>query len=561
MKRLREIIYLGVGTLTSVSLLAIPFKGAVCSDLNLNYDGGKYKIHFSKDCQNIYVAPPSQGSIEFSGGLGLPNAEECKLVQRHRSNIISDLNEIEEALRQLNEYDDSLVEKYDDLRKAGIRLQKLKEAEISFNGKVKELDLRIRLSQQNLEAVQVDLVTCASPRFCQMLQQEIADLKLEIQFDTEDKLSYQADALLAAIQAETLEKTIQSRIQYYHSQDNDVSTRIAAFDKNLSSIQQKYNQFLEEINQAQGAKYNFTLTSNIHSHVEAFRELNPSYRNNIVALPLNRSEIVFFAKLPGEKMSFPILRELQMAGMKLQGKQEGGFPQIQDRMDVTGENVMRSLVAGQSLTGFAVLSKAGVCSTLEQSQLKPQRLESVVTASMVYEYDEKVERNFKVFESKKYLHEIIHQKKTSKSGLFKTSTLNSLTEKQEGEKYLQIHSDNNDSSFDWSDRERIAKELRKELLDEFIAQYGVSFFAKGAPLTLVDGGKSAAAGAADELDKCKHQYCQYAAIGLRLGDSLFGGSVQTSTFKKTLKNESNIQIRGTKAVKRFDTMSFKVKGN
>ncbi|MEZ4870815.1 MAG: hypothetical protein R2827_00950 [Bdellovibrionales bacterium] len=346
-------------------------------------------------------------------------------------------------------------------------------------------------------------------------------------------------------------------IEFYRDVDSDYRNLDQVLQGKLTGLEQAYQSFVSSLNNGFDAQANFTLKTNVAAHLQKQIDANPQYAAQIQALPVSEGTLTFITKLSGDRTSFPVVRDAQIPG--LTRNQSGQQTLTSDEFRASNEFVSNYMM-GRALSGRLIVNTLGICASLENGSFNMNKLGSAITANFTYKYDVAVERKFEVYKSTKYLHEILHRQK-KRGGLFSTRTLHSLTEKQEGEKYLQIKSESIDSGLQYSDAEieKLSSELRKEMMDEFVQQYGVGFFTKGGQVALIAGDQTAAQVAAGELKNCKHKYCQYGAIALNVAQSLFGGSTQTSSFRKTLQDQNTIQLHDVRTVPRFDTVSFEVK--
>ena len=76
-------------------------------------------------------------------------------------------------------------------------------------------------------------------------------------------------------------------------------------------------------------------------------------------------------------------------------------------------------------------------------------------------------------------------------------------------------------------------------------------------LRLEDPGPNGATRTANALRKCKHAYCQYAAIAFDVGSALFGGKKSSAEMLQTVKAQAGETYTDDAMVTEFGTMTMR----
>jgi len=193
------------------------------------------------------------------------------------------------------------------------------------------------------------------------------------------------------------------------------------------------------------------------------------------------------------------------------------------------------------------------------ASLTAQDIASLIKPTASFDFDVQVDRRVKIAYEESHFYQLIKKRTNNKSGLFKSKSVSSVTERSEAAKWIDIEFYSEDGDHQFVDQMQMAMDIRKEYADAALMKVARGYLGN-QQVNLMEAGPSAAEGASKIIKKCKHQYCQAAGMVLDLGSALFGGKTSEANMTKIVKAKEKTKITDIKMVSQSGTQVFEAKG-
>ena len=379
-------------------LPAMPFKAQVCPEYNRLARPDNASFLYSKDCSRIYIKPPESGRITFANPMIVTTAKQCQRINDRRNAIMDRLVKLEELQERLwRERSRSSIQSksghlWDAIEKIALEIMHSKST------LRKTESLVAQLLEQHREA-KAKLGSClgAIEISCDRLKYEISDLSGQLTAE-QQRASWSADEIIA-LEAE--KEGLQTLYDMASSFEEKDSAQRSSLEEERQSLEDRHDMIMEKLAKKAGAFVNFTLFSDFAAHVDKVKRMNPSFASRMEAIPIKKAVIRTVSTPWKDNRNYPIIMENLVAGLEFVpegGNQDVPAVEGSDDMQMSGSTV-KNYLGGTAITGRVLLNQVGVCGATRNGSFQAELLESVVTASMIYKYDEMVERYFMVYRS------------------------------------------------------------------------------------------------------------------------------------------------------------------
>jgi len=338
------------------------------------------------------------------------------------------------------------------------------------------------------------------------------------------------------------------------------SDDLVKLSETIREVTLAQNQLLDGIKQYAGleaATVSVVFNMNYQQLVEQYAARNPGL--TFMPLELKNAAFSFLPKNITKTDTMPAVLSADVPGIEFGDTPSTGSP-LPDT--AAGEDkrysneTTQSLVFSNALSGQIVLSMIGGCAFYSQNTINPhlsgRELPANLVANVTYSYDLQASAKY---HAEYNLTSLVKRmiRSTTSGGLFSTSSAVDVINEQDSSDWFKFTSESDDSDFQILVDE---KDVKADLIDRVIREVGyVSVEGTGKIPDPAAAPVHGAEVAADGLSKCMHIYCQAAAIGLRVLDSIFGSSEVAQNFmahsdfwaRDDVSKKRMIRYRGTTA--------------
>lgn len=509
--------------------------------------------YFSEDCSQVFVKPPTRGSIELTSIHSSTSADMCKAIYYHSDVLTDELDRIIDKSKSLKAERETVNDATDGVR---IKCNKFKSVtlskELKLNKKQKEL---AKLKKESL-LVKPGLDTCATDpegfecTLAQTEQSGLDDEKKDIYSEIAD-LEYDRD--LSQVDVEFCEKELKL-VTEQATLDSAIIQQLETTITDLSKKLTVANQALKSSNNEPDTILGVVIDSGHQKLVEEYKSLNEGISFNM--MPLKRASVSFYLIRDGKKSGYPIITSSGLIGLSYKATDTADADVRSLEIDQTIAEAAN--LFGSSMSGQIVLNKRATCDILrEKGNLDRDNLADLLKATTTYSYEVQTDRKFEVKYKESYFYQLV-QKSKKKKRLFKSSSIKKITERSNSKKWIDIIITSEDSNNIFTNEDKLIETIIGEYANTALLKAG-AVGVTAAQANLIDPGATGAKQAAGALSKCPHIYCQYSAIALNVLDGLVGSSASSSEMKRNLQAEEFKSITAKKMVEMFDTYAFDVK--
>lgn len=537
---------------------AAPRKYTNCSVMNqVQSPANSAGFFMSEDCKTAYVLPPPVGTIDISsyvdeiGG----NGEMCSNVNgtlrdidQQKKTAQRELSQIETRIRdiahELAGNQNKCIEVDGYATAAETKLNANHEAQAAIQAKISQIDANLATCNDS---------TCEALRLDRITQTD----KLEMLKMTEETLSYsfqRYSTLRTRCHAD------QTRVEQALTAENTQrQARASTLRSMLVNLTQSSNALFETQRNDPGAMMSILISSEQTALVKKFREMNPNLGVQFMEMPIADVNLSFTQIKDGVASGYPTLLKANINGVNVNA--DRSMTSVPFQSDSSNQTVAFGAAVGGSVTinRFAACQLPssrdyGTSPTAARRRVKD--IAGLIAGTSIYRYELAVSRKIKIHYNEKQLYCLI-KKQSSSSGLFRSSSSSKITETSQLNQWLSISIENEDSGFDFADRDTLLMDLRSEMLDRALMKVATSYLSKERA-QLVAPEAPRADGMANELRKCPNLYCQAGAMVLNLGSALFGGTSSSSSTCENVGASSDQDYIDTKPVSAYGTQAFSV---
>lgn len=529
---------------------------------------GSSGYYMSADCNKAYILPPEKGYVEYSNIVSSLDSSLCQGTQGLLNFITQSMGEIEQIRNEISKEEESVEKNDHKLRDMRSDCDRISEQVFSMEDRILITNGQLSILEGELQKLEKEKINCEKENgtnsvFCTLIGFDIEDVKEKIS-KVESILNH----------AKNLKETNESRLDLCEKRVELWLARSTRDNKDYKKLKQNlatslmgYQRLLNQQIDSESSEVGGVMGVNFLSAFEDLRtdfvEANTHLTNQVefVQMPLKSTKISFQLIENGKTAGFPVILQSHINGLSVHRSEDALVS-----TDLAAKGVAEAnKFFGQGVGGNIVLNRLSVCKMARQkgvhepSHLKASDIASLLKPTVSYEYELQADRNIKVAFEENHFYQLIHKNINSKSGLFKTRTLNSLFEQSEASKWIDIEITSQDGDHKFVDPVQMALDFKKELADAALTKVAKSYLSS-EQVALLEGGVSAAEGASKIVKECPHSYCRAAGMILDLGSALFGGSVQEANMIKIVKAKEKIEIRDSKMSKHSNSQVFEPRG-
>ena len=513
---------------------------------------GEYGIHlrlpsdsdiiaYNKECDTVFIGPPSAGTAELVSLMPSSNLRFCasvKTLPKVANQISASIeywteqlaeiaNESFELQREMNKKRSTLIEYEENKRALEADLEK-------FQGKMQEMVNKTKETKQKLgdcRELNEDVSVCAD------LDSEYQGLKNEIIKFREGIISPLEEEISDLDQNARILKRKLAQIT------DDVYANTEIFEKYKQRLATLRNEALEQYGiygSLEGVTAQILFESNWQHQIELAKRLNRYSDIHIQSLPITRSYLQVDAVMNNShKLNVPsALIYASLPGFTNSGSDTSTTP--------TGESIvndlnnvgapLNSFISG--ISGRIVLSLIGSCElTDERDQLKRNAnfndLASYITINAIHEYPMLNERRHTVyFRASRFAEEI--EKRTEEGGFFHTSSTHEIIRNNFSSDDFRVDFEVDAAADAYTAQEKaiLTDEAKKEVLDRVLKEIGtVSKLKHTRAIVPAKLPQSGAAMIYKEAECFGWAYCEVATFVVGVFDAIFGSKEAVTKFK------------------------------
>ncbi|MAF90217.1 MAG: hypothetical protein VX583_04850 [Bdellovibrionota bacterium] len=542
-------VVLALGLIWGVSAVASPYKYTKC-DHKLVSPKNSAGYVFSKDCRTAYVLPPQFGKLSVTGYSPALTDQQCDIKQTELM-ILGDLVSYSRDMAK------ELIRFQGERQSLNVKLMKYQMQCESINSPLVALksqrdSFQTQIDNLNADSTELESKIAACESNGQSCRIERRTLRQNTKLIKKySKFVANANPKISQIEAkyQSCQSTVENRSIGLRQQIENLGSSITQITDLIDAYVTDYDEIISAQQEIPGASVQLSFQVNQNEIVEAFKKANTALQDkvNFVAMPTKKMNINFSAVLDGIEAKVPVVLSSDIPGIS-------SVKETGDQSDLgVDSSQLKSVMMGQALNGGVVINQLAACNF--QNSNNRSKFSATLIANVQYEYDVTVQRKYKVDYLESHLYKLIKKSSTS-GGLFRTKSSTSITEKSVSKQWIDIHIMNNDSDFDFADREKLAEDLKKEYLDRALMNVTLGFLKEGHPSLPAPSSQNGASTASAGLKKCPNLYCQSAALVLDIGNSIFGGTSSSASQHKFASAERGIVLDEHKAIPQIGTLSF-----
>jgi hypothetical protein len=559
---MKKILVTSAMIMFALNVYSMPKKYTDCSSkVSIQHPANSNGVYFSNDCKVAYVNPPVKGSIEVVGFVQAVDSSTCRATMSD----IGILNEERELLAERRRDAQNKrrhLERSENIEVLEASCKSKKEASEShdnvvqqFEGHLNGLKAELKSKQENIEVLcaseKSDSSKCrTAKRDSERLIEKISGLEVKLV-----KLKSLSDTYKN--QWSTCDKNLEIAKEKVVNSNKELKALIEEIDKDSDALRTKVAELTEAESEKSGGEVTFNLLTNHENLVSEFRELNKNINVGFERMNFEKAILSFEWVTNGIEAGLPVTRKAQVAGVSAYSDAEAGNIRAQL---LQGGEAVGGVLTGQAVQAKVVMSNYAACRLSEklgdQSDNKKVAREfaKLVNTNLTYQYSLSVLRSIKIAYEESHLYQLI-RKNSSKGGLFSSKTVNSLTERSEAEKWINIEITAEDTDHKFANAEQYLTEIRKEYVDAALMKVARSYMT-GAQVEMTAPGSTGAEEGAKGLRKCPHIYCQYAAIALDIGSALFGSKTSEANMTKIVKAKETTKLQDNQPVIEFGSLVY-----
>lgn len=505
---------------------------------------------FSKDCSTAYVLPPKTGMISLTGYSPALSDSQCEITKA-KMDVVGDLTKYSRDLSK------KLIKNQTRNQSLNLKLMDLRLQCETVNTPLTTLK-----SQRDSYQSQVDTLSTTNSSLLEKIKQcstegkSCREEKRSLNYNKKLVKKYKKFISKVGPKISKLEARYSSCVTTVNSRSTGIQAQIKNLEKTIEDMGKLIDAYVQDfraevttLQEIPGASLQLSFEINHNELVNEFKNKNKHLESKIYfeAMPTKEMSINFSAILDGIEARVPAVLQSDIPG--LESIQITGD---QTQMSVEPTKV-KSVMMGQSLNGGVVINQLAACNY--QNTKKPANFSALLVANVNYTYDVMAERKYKVDYIESHLYEMIKKSSTS-GGFFRTSASTSITEKAISKQWIDILIMNNDSGFDFSDREKMAADLRDEYLNRALMNVTLGFLQEGHPSLPTPSSQNGAGSASSAIKKCMNVYCQAAGLILDVANSVFGGSNSSASQRKFASAERGSSLEEHKAIPQSGSLNF-----
>lgn len=519
--------------------------------VNLRLPSDSDIIAYNKECDTVFIGPPSAGTAEVVSLIPSSNLRFCtsvKTLPNVANQISASIEYWTEKLAEIANDSFELQKEMNKKRSILIEYEENKralEADLErHQGKMQEMVNKAKETKQKLndcKDLSEENIVCAD------LESEYQGLKNEIIKFRENIISPLEEEISDVEQDARILKRKLAQIT------DDVYANTEIFEKYKQRLAVLRNEALEQYGiygSLEGVTAQILFESNWQRQIENAKWLNRFTDMHIQALPITRSYLQVDAVMSNNnKLNMPSsLIYASLPGFTNSGTVSSTTPTGESRIDDlnnTGVN-LNSYISG--ISGRIVLSLIGSCElTDERDHLKQNvnfnDLASYITINAIHEYPMLNERKHTVyFRASRFAEEI--EKRTEEGGFFHTSSTHEIIKNNFSDDDFRVDFEVDAAADAYTAQEKaiLTDEAKKEVLDRVLKEIGtVSKLKQTRAIVPARLPQSGAAMIYKEAECFGWAYCEVATFVIGVFDAIFGSKEAVTKFKthnNTIVNHS-----------------------
>jgi len=517
------------------AVAAMPSKYQAC-DKEIKEPKNSSGYYWANDCSALYVMPPVNNRIRVDSSALNITDQECK-IQRNVMDL--HLAKIGEITRRLKDENINLRE-IKRLEKKIIKIAKKKERLTSARYKLIDTKGRVKIILipigKQLALKNKELERChESTRTCFLVKNEIKKLK-----NKKNKIEIALEQVSTKLEIIT-EQESELAAQIF-SAKNSIEGFLPAEEEALEKIRSLSNSLNEQLAEPRERVGGVIKVVMENMHTELVKAYKKKNRDIIIRKMPTQSSVQF--KVEGmDGFLHEVVRHINIPGVVN-----------------TANNVMdgyTDLNFGESLTGSVDISALAAC-MLKMGKLSNKSQIAKFTVNLLYKYNLSSRNDYTMAYNLREIYSRI-RKSTSKGGLFKTRSINSIVEEttQNASFLITFNAEDPRDNYDF----KAKADLKAEFIGRSLEAMSLAYIPRGERPTLELPGarESGVQNTAKRVKKCSNYYCQMAAMALDMSHALFGNAEQSAEYLKTQDFMHTEHFIETKNYEYYGTSSFVAK--
>lgn len=510
--------------LISAPVLAnIPNKYTKCDSQKIREPKGSTGYFWDQSCKTAYVLPPKTNTVRVDAFNSLVTEAECEGVYLLLDQYSKEIDQIQDSAelsvyekRQLKLLMQTLVRTNTSLQKYTVSRIKLLEKKIDLQGKKVLVETQIVALKKNEDLNRYNIMQLENTLVKIESSMAQVNAKLEGLFEAETSLN---------------EQLVATKMQV-----EELTTRESNTLDVISALLKKMNADLADMRSRNGGTVKVILENKHYELLNEFKRYNRGI--NLQRMPVDNS------------IQFAVN---DIGGLVSEIEKDISIPGIMDQDNEVAPG-FRSIVFGESLSGSVNISALSSCMILKGEKANKD-LTAVFNVNSMYKYNLAVNNNYRLTYNKSEIYKKV-KKHTTKGGLFKTKSINSISETTNIAGNLEVHFYSEDP------RDNFSKEEKSKIMNDFVAktieEISTGYVRSNPAITLPEARRNGASVGSDMLKSkdCPSVYCKYAAMALDLSNSLFGSATQTSEFLRKFNYKSTEEVKETRAYSHYGTATF-----
>lgn len=540
---------------------SVPKKYSNCEIKNkINAPSGYSDYYINQDCNQVYVLPPIEGKVDISSAQTTMDQSLC-------SSTMSLINQLQDQMEDIKIERKKIQSEYDAAMNTDRKILQLNQECTDYGLNIVNYDKQIeilnaemeyeRAAYKNEKEKQNNCYEDNGKNYfgCKLYKRSIDKHKKTLDRGKEIINLATLKRKILAIERDSCHAKVDFLLNSNLSESTKYTQQRDKLLNKLGKFQIMLNEMLSQESEVSGAEFGINILSNHQAIVTEFSNLNKHLDVQFKKMPIKEAYINFELIENGAVSGYPVIQKSNITGFNVEKESQGI---VSLAIKPRTETNIKALF-GEGVGGKVVINRLATCKILQQTNndINPINVAELIRPTVNYEYELQVDRRIKVKFNESHFYQLVKKATKTKSGLFKTKTLNSLTETSNASKWLSIDFYSEDGDHAFVNSLEMALDIRREFAQAAISKVAKSYL-NNSQVNLLDGGQTAAEGASSILKKdCKQKFCQKAAIVLDLGNALFGGSSQEANVTKKVNSIQRTKINDIRMVPASGQQVFK----
>jgi hypothetical protein len=567
----KKALYLSLALAWPLSSWALPSLTNKCGEkgINIRLPLDSDIVVYDKECQTVFVGPPSAGTAEVVSAIPSANLSFCPSVKTLPNVVNKLMASIDHWMERITTSTNEVLalEKERDGKRATL---------IEYEEKNSALDTQLAKKQEELAEIAKELKEAKTQlnncralndnaSNCANLENEVLEIKRKyIDFRQKNIDSLEQEISEVNQKARILNRKLKQVMK-------NLEESVEIFEttkKRLNSLKNEALESYATFGALEGITAQILFESNWQEQIEYVKRNNRHSGLHVTALPLIKSTIEVDSANNALHSNINLPPSLLYANLP-------GFTESGALSSPNGENKISTLEAEPGLydsllsgaSGKVILSLIGSCAfTDDHNKIKRdlnfKDIASHITINTINEYPILVGRRHTVhFRAYRFAEEI--EKRTEKGGFFRTESIHEIIKNNYSRDDFQIDFDSDPGANGYTDAEKatLTAEAKKEIIDRVLSEIGTVYeLATKRPIEPAHIRRSGAGLIFDETPCLGWKFCYVGKFVIGVLDSIFGRKDAVTKFKANNYQRVSYLYSDSKPTTYNFTTTFRPKG-